>query len=181
MTAAPGLIRVVYPSPVVDVSATALNATHLLPGLFPVVSPAVPRPREIESTCSIARPRLARARGPVSSPITHRWRSTLQCRLADRLKRQAIRDRLELLLIVDRHAEYLAGPGELGLEVCRFADRSVRCALALAQLRRAEATPPPATIPPVMLNALLPRDPAAPARRGGAPGSELLVSTARSR
>jgi hypothetical protein len=41
----------------------------LCAGALPVVSPTAPRPRKMASTCSIARSRLVRACGPVSSSI----------------------------------------------------------------------------------------------------------------
>ena len=108
---------------VVEVLGDRVERRPLATGLLPVVSPAPPRPRKIASTRSIARSRFARARVPVSSSITHRWRST-RCSSAacgDRLERQPVGERLELLLVVDRHPEHLARLGELGLQVAGVA------------------------------------------------------------
>ena len=63
----------------------------------------------------------------------------LECARAHRLDRQKVGEHLELLLVVDGHAEHLARLGELGLQVAGVAEAEgslgVRAVIRLAQCR----------------------------------------------
>jgi hypothetical protein len=50
--------------PVVEMLGDRVDAVYLVPGLLPVVSPAIPRPRKMPNTVSIVRSRFSCARLP---------------------------------------------------------------------------------------------------------------------